>query len=399
MVKRKVTVIGGGIAGLVASIAAAEGGAAVTLHEAHGILGGRARSTTGDYLANHGPHAVYADGAFWAWLKERRLTPPVARAHLTGLRFRSGGRARRVPPASAVRALALLRHDAPDDVDLYSWAASRSGAAVAATLASFCGVFTFDHDPGRLSAAFCIERARRTSKMPPSARFPIGGWTSLVDVLAARARELGVQVALSSPVDQLPDTPVIVATDLRAARKLLGDDSIRGTGTRTVLLDVGLVKRRSDPSIVSDLDEAGWIERFSAQDPSLAPRGHSLLQAQLGARDGEDLDGALQRVEQLFDETVPEWRERVVWRRRQLVTDSSGALDLPGTTWRDRPAIDRGDGVFLAGDMVAAPGLLAEVAWASGVEAASLAIRVPAVHGKTHANAASKAPLQEVRLA
>ena len=39
----------------------------------------------------------------------------------------------------------------------------------------------------------------------------------------------------------------------------------------------------------------------------------------------------------------------------------SGALDMPGTTWRDRPAVDRGDGVFLAGDMVAAPGLLAEV--------------------------------------
>ena len=46
MGKRKITVIGGGIAGLVASIAAAEGGAAVTLHEAHGLLGGRARSTT-----------------------------------------------------------------------------------------------------------------------------------------------------------------------------------------------------------------------------------------------------------------------------------------------------------------------------------------------------------------
>ena len=52
----------------------------------------------------------------------------------------------------------------------------------------------------------------------------------------------------------------------------------------------------------------------------------------------------------------------------------SGALDLPGTTWRDRPAIDRGGGVFLAGDMVAAPGLLSEVAWASAVEAAAGAV-------------------------
>ena len=46
----------------------------------------------------------------------------------------------------------------------------------------------------------------------------------------------------------------------------------------------------------------------------------------------------------------------------------TGAIDLPGTTWRDRPAIDRGNGIFLAGDQVAAPGLLSEVAFASACE-------------------------------
>jgi phytoene dehydrogenase-like protein len=269
----------------------------------------------------------------------------------------------------------MLRHDAPSDVDLRTWASGRAGDKVAETLAMACGVFSFDHDPGRLSAAFCVERARRAFKIPPSARFPIGGWTSLVDVLATRAREIGVQIALNSPVDELPPPPVIVATDLRAARRLLGDDSLHWTGTRTVLLDLGVVAHRRDPYIVSDLDEAGWIERFTAQDPSLAPEGHSLFQAQLGARDDEDLDAALVRIERFFDESVAGWRDREVWRRRQLVTDSSGAIDLPGTTWRDRPAVDRGDGVFLAGDMVAAPGLLAEVSWASAVEAATLATR------------------------
>jgi hypothetical protein len=52
----------------------------------------------------------------------------------------------------------------------------------------------------------------------------------------------------------------------------------------------------------------------------------------------------------------------------------TGALDMPGSRWQDRPAIDRGDGVFLAGDRVAAPGLLSEVAIASGIEAARLAV-------------------------
>jgi hypothetical protein len=52
----------------------------------------------------------------------------------------------------------------------------------------------------------------------------------------------------------------------------------------------------------------------------------------------------------------------------------TGALDMPGFTWRDRPAIDRGDGVFLAGDMVAAPGCLSEIAWASALQAGRLAV-------------------------
>jgi hypothetical protein len=39
-----------------------------------------------------------------------------------------------------------------------------------------------------------------------------------------------------------------------------------------------------------------------------------------------------------------------------------------------RPAVDRGDGVCLAGDMVAAPGCLSEIAWASAIEASRLAV-------------------------
>jgi phytoene dehydrogenase-like protein len=116
------------------------------------------------------------------------------------------------------------------------------------------------------------------------------------------------------------------------------------------------------------------VNRYSATDPSLAPVGHDLVQCHLGARPGESLDEGVTRTERLLDVGFPGWREREVWRRRSLVECQSGALDLPGTTWRDRPAVDRGDGVFLCGDQVAAPGHLAEVSWASALEAAGLAV-------------------------
>jgi len=66
-------------------------------------------------------------------------------------------------------------------------------------------------------------------------------------------------------------------------------------------------------------------------------------------------------------------RRLTVWRRTGFAAGRSGALDLPGSTWRDRPAVDRGDGVFLVGDLVAAPGVRAEISINSALHAARLA--------------------------
>jgi hypothetical protein len=193
-----------------------------------------------------------------------------------------------------------------------------------------------------------------------------------VAALEGRARRLGVAIETGCRVDSLPEAPAIVATELPEAEALLGEPLSWPSG-HTVCLDLGLEHRRGDPFAVSDLDEAGWIERFTAPDPSLAPEGEELVQAQMPIRPEEEVELAAARLERLLDQSFPEWRDRVTWRRRQVMKDRTGALDMPGTTWRDRPAIERGDGVFLVGDMVAAPGLLGEVSWASAVRASELA--------------------------
>lgn len=67
------------------------------------------------------------------------------------------------------------------------------------------------------------------------------------------------------------------------------------------------------------------------------------------------------------------WHTRA-WRREQSANNRTGALDLPGQTWRDRPAINQGHGRYLIGDAVAAPGLLAEVSINSALDASQLAL-------------------------
>lgn len=373
---RQITIVGAGIAGLTAAIACAEEGAAVRLLEAHQQVGGRARSTDGAYKANLGPHAMYDDGPFWAWMRERKILPPSCNPRLTGVRMRVDGEVRRTPPIELLPSVLRLRgREAPIDLDFRTWAQRQAGERAAALLSSAAGVFTFHHDPGELSAAFVWPKAVRLLLTIPSiVRYPTGGWSTLVSVLEARVRELGVSVETSSPVDRLPQPPVIVATELNEAGRLLGDEGLRWQSGRTVCLDLGLTHRRGDPSVVSDLDEAGWIGRYSTTNPSIAPGGEELIQAQMPIRPGEESEQAAQRLERFLDAGVEDWRSRETFRRRQVMDGRSGALDMPGSSWQDRPAIDRGEGVYLAGDMVAAPGMLAEVAWASGVEAARLAL-------------------------
>jgi phytoene dehydrogenase-like protein len=387
--KGTITIVGGGLAGLTAAIACAEAGRRVRLLEAHETLGGRARSAAGPYKANLGPHVIYKDGPFWDWLSERELLPRFAGPPLSGIRFRWGGTARRLPPLGAVPAVLRLRgREAPVDVDFRSWAAAHSDERTAEMLSAAAGVYTFHHDPGELSAAFVWKHSVRVLlSPPPTARYLIGGWSALVDSLERRLRELGVEVETGHRVESLPSPPVIVATELGQARSLLGDESLVWPAGHTVCLDLGLRHRRGDPFIVSDLDEAGWIERFSAADPSLAPEGEELVQGQMPVRPGESAEAAALRLDRLLDSSLPARHERETWRRQQVMNGRSGPLDYPGRSWRDRPAIDRGDGVFLAGDMVAAPGLLSEVSWASAVEAARLAaaatapLRSPALSG------------------
>jgi phytoene dehydrogenase-like protein len=154
-----ITVVGGGIGGLTTAIAAREEGFAVTLHEAHDRLGGRAWTTPGERKANWGPHVVYRDGPLWRWLDDRGLAEPASTFPKTGKAIlREDGRGRRVPSLPVSKALVKLRKaDAPVEPSFHDWALAQVGDEDAvAKLASLMGVATFHHDPGSLSAAFVV---------------------------------------------------------------------------------------------------------------------------------------------------------------------------------------------------------------------------------------------------
>lgn len=352
----------------------------MTLHEAHASLGGRARSTPSPYIANDGTHAFY-DGAPWRWLTTRKLAQPFERLgvrQLTRSRIRHEGRLRRTPPAGFLAMVTVgRRHEAPVDISFREWASQRFGETACRAAEGMVGPAIYDADPGRLSAAFVFERLLRvtTPKFPPVTRYPRGGWGAVVDRMESAARDRGVRIETNSRITALPESgPVIIATTLEAARTLLNDDSLTWESGRAALLDLGLQHHRRDPFAVFDFDEGAMVECFTSQDPSLAPARHDLLQGEIPLRAGESKASGLTRMEALLDTAFPTWRQRLTWRREQTATNRTGALDLPGQTWRDRPAIDRGDERYLIGDSVAAPGLLAEVSINSALRASKSAL-------------------------
>ncbi len=365
-----VTVVGAGLAGLVAAIECASRGASVKVLEARDRCGGRARSADDPYLADQGPHAMYLPSRFWTWLESHGLAPRTVRPSRRGYRVVVGDDLRLPTARRFMEAVARIRGNAPVDTDFRAWATQKTNPAVAQAASSLVIAFTYDYDPGRLSAAFALERFRRLVSPRLDARYVVGGWQRLVDGLAVRARTLGVEIELSTHVRELPDPPVIVAVGARAAEQLLNGRFAPPTTGRAAFLDVAVRRVPRMPTVVYSLDTPCVAVRHSSVDPSLSPPGVELVQVAAGFAPDESLEQPVERMQRLLDLAFPEWRGRCEWQRRYSVDGGAGAIDLPGQTWRDRPAVDQGDGVYVAGDWVAAPGTLSETAFSSASQAA-----------------------------
>lgn len=383
-----ITIIGAGVTGLVAAIEAADRGWSVTLHEAGRAPGGRAATLAGPYRANTGPHGLYVDGSLWSWLERRALTPAVVKPP-RGLDRRgatlvlTGGRLGYFP-APLAAAIAALPEEAPVDQTFRSWLVGKLGETYAEAIIGLLFVVTYDPDPGRLSAAFMHERLRRSRA--DVVRYVSGGFGTLVERLAERAARMGVQLRARAAVHEVGEGPTLIATSLPVARRLTGDPGLEWPSGAAALLDLGLESRADvDWLRIFDLDGRTYVARFSEVDESLAPAGHDLVQAAAPCAPGQSANSALLRVEKVLDAAWPGWRQRARWQRRSVMRGLTGAVDLPGTTWRDRPAIHRGGDLYVATDQSAAPGVFAEVGAAAAVEA------VAALSAATAAGCASSA--------
>ena len=380
---QRIHVIGGGLAGFTAAITAAESGALVTVHEAHHTLGGRARTAEGPYRTNDGPHALYRRGP--ALDLARAARPPRPDRH------RAAAPGRQTPlPAGRRPAQDPAPRPPPPDPPPGRTRPRRHRFP------------HLGHRPGRRGGRPRGRAFRRCRALPPRPRFALRrvrpGAAAPRRRTAARGplpgRRLGAGHRPDGRARLEPERPDRDGDPDRPERP-------RRAGPQRPGRRRHLPRRRPRPAPRPHPDVGQRQDRPDRPGPAHPPRrrvrrlrpGRPRLDRTLQrpgphprpggptARPGPDsrrprrVEGdGIARAEDLLDLGFPGWRDRVEWRREALATGRTGAVDRPGTTWRDRPAIDRGNGIYLAGDQVAAPGLLREVSFNSGMEAAVLAL-------------------------
>jgi hypothetical protein len=144
--------------------------------------------------------------------------PPIVEAPRDASLVRAAGRLGPWP-AELSGAIAALPAEAPAEESFRAWLLRHVDVKTAEAIIGVVFIPTFDHDPGRLSAAFARQRLRRA--LAGGARYVAGGWSTLVGLLAERAASLGAQIRTQTRVASLPAGPTILAPGLATARHLV----------------------------------------------------------------------------------------------------------------------------------------------------------------------------------
>jgi phytoene dehydrogenase-like protein len=391
--KRKAVVVGGGPAGLVAAGRLAAGGIETVLVEASSHLGGRAASEVREgFVLNQGPHALYVGGPARRELDamgvELDWWQPASAASV----FPRDGRPKRTLGGSAQlgRWFLGLRRTEPEELAEISAAEwlrqSLRSERARASAAALIRVTTFVADQESLSADVAATQLR--IGLLPGVRYLRGGWQQLVDALAAKAEASGATLWTRDGVRGLEcgddgwrvsldgetlhaDLVVVAAGGPDAVAKLLGERAPAAPGPAAELsvLDLGLrrLPHRSRRFALG-VDQPTYLSRHSPPDH---PHGVLLSLASYAREPREAL-------EELADTVQPGWRQQVTLERFLPRMVAVSAIPTPASGGlAGRPAIDRGDGLYLAGDWVGPEGWLVDSAISSGAAAAAAALRSP----------------------
>lgn len=408
-----VVVVGGGLAGLTAAAVLARHGRAVTLFESGEQLGGRGRSRHRDgFDLNIGPHAVYRAGAGHYILRQlgvdvRGRAPKLRRGGvligdevrpMLGAVLRNR---RRLRTLQASRGLAQRAAATWSGRPATEWLDDVAGDDPARQfLESVVRTSTYTADHSLLDAGDVGRQMRLASR---GVLYIDGGWSSLVDGLAAVIRSHGGEIRLGSPVAAVEhdsqvravrlrdgstvgaDAVVVAAADARRVAALLdgpGQERVAAATAavvpvRMAHLDVALRPLPHDrfPNVFG-LDEPVYLT-VPSDVAAVAPTDGAVISVGRYLTPGEETGEHRASLERVLDIAQPGWRDHVVDARytpHSMVSGDHARWATGGVAGRVRADAAGVPGLAIAGDWVGPVGMLADASIAAGKAAAESAL-------------------------
>jgi len=425
---KNIVIVGGGIAGLAASIYLARAGRTVTVFEKRRFLGGRAiTNLRHGYRFNLGAHAFYRTGAGAGVCRELgipvrgSLVKPDAVALLDREEYTLPSSWFSLITTSLLslpgkwdlgKALLHVRRfggTRAGSIALREWMDTQlSDARARMVFESLARLTTYSDRVGESSAALTLAQMRIALR---GVLYVDEGWQKIVDSLHSAAISSGVNFVSSSRIVGVQHDGAVQAVELggleldadRMDTQALAFPEIQPEDVEGARLPAEIVVLAVDPITAGELaGEAGkeWSQvqpvtaacldvalrslprpkrvfalgidtpiYFSVHSSfaQLTPRGGALIHLlKYGAGLAADDERTL---EALLDEMQPGWREALVHRRFLPSMTVSNALVTPACP---RPStVTSVRGLYIAGDWVGDEGLLSDAALASAKAAAN----------------------------
>jgi phytoene dehydrogenase-like protein len=423
LVGNNVVIVGGGIAGLAASVYLARAGKTVTIFERRRTLGGRAvTQLRHGYRFNLGPHAVYRAGA--GSVVYRELGVPIRGGSPPGDGTAVRGGEHYALPATGMGVLTTGLLGAKGKTELASLMLRLKGLDVTKfasmtvrgwldehvsderlreVLQMFLRVATYAADE-RQSAAVALQQLRVVQE---GVIYVDEGWQKIVDSLHSSAVTAGVNfvtsahvvrvehdgavrgielgeleldntmdtVSMQLPVPQsdgergtrIPADCVLLAIEPEGVQSLVSELQLpEMEPVVAACLDVALSKLPVPKERVAFGVDRPFYFSVHSEWAQLTPKGGALVHAAKYRTPGDDVSEG--ELEAWLDGLQPGWREVLVHKRYLPSMTVSNALVTPGMT---RPEVKTQiGGLYLAGDWVGGEGLLSDAALSSARAAA-----------------------------
>jgi hypothetical protein len=360
---KPVTIVGGGLAGLAAANALADSGAEITLIERAHTLGGRARTTNEHgYSVNFGPHALYKGGVTNRMLAEWGISLKASAPAPGPLAcFVKNGE--RIPFVRDIDGILTNSADVRAVDSVETWLTRQTSSEdTRASLRTVFRVSNYADDLTKLSARAGLDQVAMSRDH--GVLYVDGGWQSIVEALASRARAKGVEIRCGEPVTDLAafaGSKIILAVPPFEVERLTGKKLEGLVPVKMSALTLGLRRLPEGSALFAlGVDRPLYLSVHSSW-ARVAPEGAALVH--LGTYGG----GTREELEQFADLLLPNWRDEV--EVAQFLPSMVVMYGMPTTA--GRPDVDTLGGILIAGDWVGPTGLLGDAATASGLRAAA----------------------------